>query len=331
MKFLDKIKNAFFEEVEEDDDTIEIPKTYAKKVEVPKKKMGFLKKDEIDDNFLEDNKKEEVKKKDNVEKVEKVVYSDKTEEIPVTVDNEEKEIDVDESIKTVPMVFDDADFETDIKEDFAKSFIDEEKTKEENKNYRDEYTVREKLYSGKIDDDSNYSHDYISSMKDNDYSREKYSRKDESRVFKPSPIISPIYGILDKNYRKEEVIAKRETRISPSSYNKPDLDSVRNRAFAKIDEEKEVTKPKVEMDKIEEGTKKVYDVNNTKPQVNKVTLADADEYYNDLGLAYNVDYSDASRSNTRISKYNTKGKKNDKKDVDDSLFDLIDSMYSKEE
>jgi len=80
--------------------------------------------------------------------------------------------------------------------------------------------------------------------------------------------------------------------------------------------------------------KKIYDVNNNKPQVNRVTLADADEYYNDLGLAYNVDYSDASRNNnnSRSSKYNIKNNKKEReKDVDDNLFDLIDSMYNKED
>ena len=327
MKLLDKLKNAFFEEVEEDDDTIEIPKTYAKKVEVPKKKNNFFKKDddEIDDNFLKEEKQEEKQEK----KIEKN-YIDETQEIPVTKEVEE------EIVKTVPMVFDDADFEADIKEDFSKSFIEEDNDdKIDNKSYFDEYNDREKLYQGKSDSQESYSHDYISSMKDNSsysYSRTSITKKEETRVFKPSPIISPIYGILDKNYRKEEVIAKRETRIS-STYKKPDLDSVRNRAFAKIDEDKEVTKPISETEKRKDETnnKKVYDVNNTKPQVNKVTLADADEYYNDLGLAYNVDYSDASRENTRSAKYNQKEKKKEKKDVDDSLFDLIDSMYSKEE
>ena len=324
MKLLDKLKNAFFEEVEEDDDTIEVPKTYAKKVEVPKKKVNMFKNNEekISDDFLEnDEPKEKVDKKiDNN-------YNDETQEIPVTREVEE------EIVKTVPMVFDDADFEADIKEDFSKSFIEEDDNdKEENKNYFDEYNDREKLYQGKNETKDNYSHDYISNMNNNySYSRTNYTKKEETKIFKPSPIISPIYGILDKNYRKEEVITKRETRIS-NTYKKPDLDSVRNRAFAKIDEDKEVTKPISEMDKKNDNhNKKVYDVNNTKPQVNKVTLADADEYYNDLGLAYNVDYSDASRSNTRSAKYVQKDKKNEKKDVDDSLFDLIDSMYSKEE
>ncbi len=340
MKLLDKLKNAFFEEVEEDEDTdtIEIPKTYAKKVEVPKKKVNFLKKNEdIDNNFLEDDEEDKKEKEEVKEKVvEKKVnlYSNETEEIPVVVEKEEIEK---ENFKTVPMVFDDADFEADIKEDFSKSFIEEDEPKDnEYKMQNDEYNDREKLYHRSENNDNEYTHDYISSMRDSNnnysYSRTTVSKTVENRTFKPSPIISPIYGILDKNYRKEEVITKRETRIA-STYKKPDVDSVRNRAFAKIDEDKEVTKPISEMEKKKENinNKKIYDVNNSKPQVNKVTLADADEYYNDLGLAYNVDYRDASRGNTRSAKYNIKEKKNEKKDVDDSLFDLIDSMYSKEE
>ena len=34
--------------------------------------------------------------------------------------------------------------------------------------------------------------------------------KDKKHTFKPTPIISPVYGILDKNYKKEEVKAKKE-------------------------------------------------------------------------------------------------------------------------
>ena len=334
MKLLDKLKNAFFEEVEEEeDDTIEIPKTYAKKVEVPKKKSSFFKKDEDeedddddDDIFKDDVKEKKEEKKINHVKIEDHSDFNETQEIPVA--KEEVEVP-----KVVPMVFDEEDFETDIKEDFSKSFIEDDDTPLP---YQEVKKIEnEKIYPAKEEEKNERNHDYISSMRDSNNSFATFTRttytKTTTTTFKPSPIISPIYGILDKNYRKEEVVAKRETRISTSSYKKPDLDSVRNRAFASIDEEKEVTKPKALMDKKKENNHNVYDVNNTKPQVSKVTLADADEYYNDLGLAYNVDYSDASRNNTRSSKYNVKDKKNDRKPVDDNLFDLIDSMYSREE
>ena len=65
----------------------------------------------------------------------------------------------------------------------------------------------------------------------------EYSKQEETkRVFTPSPIISPIYGILDKNYKKEEVKEKKEIRIS-SRPAKVDFDSVRNKAFGDLENE----------------------------------------------------------------------------------------------
>lgn len=34
--------------------------------------------------------------------------------------------------------------------------------------------------------------------------------KVDQRAFKPSPVISPIYGILDKNYKKEAIVEKEK-------------------------------------------------------------------------------------------------------------------------
>mgnify|MGYP003291551402 CR=1 FL=1 len=42
-----------------------------------------------------------------------------------------------------------------------------------------------------------------------------YEKKEDRTYFKPSPIISPIYGILDKNYKKEDVVAKLFNEIAP--------------------------------------------------------------------------------------------------------------------
>ena len=327
MKLLDKLKNVFFEEVEEDEEENEKQesKSYAKKVEIPKKKIGFLRDEETRNNekkldtFLEEEK---VK----VEPIEKDIMMEEIE-----VQNEEEPIEIP---KTIPMMFDDDDFLLDKKENDYKiqNVLDE--PKKEIYSYKretHEYNEPKELYQSKKE---------ISNLSENNnsqayaYSKTTYYEEKERKVFKPSPIISPIYGILDKNYRKEEVVTKRETRIS-GSYGKPDLDSVRNKAFASYDEDKEVTKPKDTLDVKyhSKEEKKIYDVNNGKPEVSRVTLADADEYYNDLGLAYNVDYSDASRNtnSSRTSKYTNKDKKKGKKDVDDNLFDLIDSMYSKEE
>ncbi len=293
MKLMEKLKNVFFEEVPDDEDEEELPQTFAKKIE-PKKTVEPVKTVEIE-----------------------------KEEKPVEEEFEEEEIEVEKPEEkeesTFPMMFDDDDF------------LEDSKPKEEELDYktpevykREDRGERE-LYQGKKE------LSYIESVRKPNYSYTKsYYEEKETKGFRPSPIISPVYGVLDKNYRKEEVVSKKEVKISSGRTNF-DLDTVRNKAFGTDDEE--ISDKKTREAKMEEKEeKKIYDVNNNKPQVNRVTLADADEYYNDLGLAYNVDYSDASRNtnNTRTQKYNAKNNKKGK-DVDDNLFDLIDSMYNKED
>ena len=90
----------------------------------------------------------------------------------------------------------------------------------------------------------------------------------------------------------------------------------------------------------------------SKPQVKEVTVGDAEEYYDDLGLEYNVDYKDGAVEASKepviteevpeveevIEKVTSKEEspndiqinKNDTED-DDNLFDLIDSMYQEKE
>ena len=283
MKLIEKLKNVFFEEVTDDEDEEELPQTFAKKIEIPKRKPEIIKE-------------------------EKPIVKEETvqEEVSIFPKEEKKE----ES--SFPMMFDDDDFLEDTKE---------LSTVDSNISYKRE-TPEKELYHGKKEIS------YVESVKKPTYTYTKsYYEEKETKGFKPSPIISPIYGILDKNYRKEEVVTKKETRITQGRTNF-DLDSVRNKAFGTDDVE---IQDKRTREKEEAESKKIYDVNNNKPQVNRVTLADADEYYNDLGLAYNVDYSDASRNTTtRTSKYSNKENKKEK-NVDDNLFDLIDSMYNKED
>lgn len=72
------------------------------------------------------------------------------------------------------------------------------------------------------------------------YSRNKevYNPPKEDRhVFKPTPIISPVYGILDKNYVKEDIKPKVPR---PSSYYNPKeatIDEIRNKAFGTLEDD----------------------------------------------------------------------------------------------
>lgn len=200
-----------------------------------------------------------------------------------------------------------------------------------------------------------------------------YEKKEDRTHFKPSPIISPIYGVLDKNYKKEDVVAKKEIRLT-SSYARENLsvEDVRNKAYgslsddiAKEIEEEPVRRNSFELEeKVEEDANLLVDLSDEdeKPAVKEVTMGDALEYFEDLGLEYNVDYVDANKpaptgrrtkdnydedetpeiiskveepeKETKAEKVTIREQVDDpvvakaeSVDSDDNLFDLIDSMY----
>lgn len=65
----------------------------------------------------------------------------------------------------------------------------------------------------------------------------------QEKVFKPSPVISPVYGVLDKNYKKEEIIERQHSiRHNPSDMN---YDSVRRKAYGTLEDELENTLSKI--------------------------------------------------------------------------------------
>ena len=173
---------------------------------------------------------------------------------------------------------------------------------------------------------------------------EPVKRIDETRPFRPSSIVSPVFGIIDKNPLK-----KYE---APKVKNDKDkiLDGIRTYVTpmgiktVTVKEEKNI-KPKEDdiVDLKEESSV---------PNVKNVTIEDASEYYNDLGLEYNVNYKDNRVSSvdefsedeevetkrveekektTKILKEESdKNKKNQDSTDEEDLFNLIESMYEKD-
>lgn len=178
-----------------------------------------------------------------------------------------------------------------------------------------------------------------------------YEKKEEKKVFRPSPIISPIYGVLDQNYKKEDIVPKKEIRIT-SSYEstKLDFDAVREKAYGDLSNEiglsmsEEEKMEQAENNIVEEETNLLFDMSDedSTPTVDKVTVGDAEEYFQDLGLEYNIDYKDASKEKAtgrRTAKkkeefdeenIEEKVEQEDDNKLEDNLFDLIDSMYEEE-
>ena len=315
MGLFDKLKNVFFEE-----EYVEVEEP------VKKEKVTVAKK--IENPEIKEIKKikEEIKPK-----VEKEPASEEKKEFPKQPEHDFK----------FPMDFDDKDFEVEEK----KVIPPKEVVVEAESVY-----VRDKvMYEEPIVDyhNTNYQGLYEGSEK-----------KDKKVGFSPSPIISPIYGILDKNYKKEQIVTKKEIRLSVTP-KKVDLDYVREKAYgdlanditASIHEEvKSNNDKKVNNDDL------LYDLSEEdSPAVKVVTVGDAEEYFNDLGLEYNVDYKveqekrdDKEKSKENITRRTQKKHDIDikdeydsdnsdvtvenKKDDDDcNLFDLIDSMYDNRE
>ena len=128
---------------------------------------------------------------------------------------------------------------------------------------------------------------------------ELYPKKEEVKEkpkFKPTPVISPVYGILDKNYKKEEVREKTEeeaTMKRPSK--KVDFETVRKKAFGNLTDEikdnlmcencelyKEVKRiSAISSDDL------LYDMLVDDEKIDQpVTLEKAYDNYEDFGVAY---------------------------------------------
>ena len=206
------------------------------------------------------------------------------------------------------MIFDD--------EDFLLSDIKPKEEAKPEKNYRVNKTYPEK------------------EVRERETPTYEYKRQEEKpKGFTPSPIISPIYGILDKNYKKEEVKENKEIRIT-SRVSKVDLDSVRNKAFGDLENDlfpgsldDDDVRPEIPSQDIKKIKEDMED--DGKPVVDKVTLGEADEYYSDLGLAYNTDYKDISKE-INDGKVKTRRKDEGEK-LEDNLFHLIEDRYDKED
>lgn len=179
--------------------------------------------------------------------------------------------------------------------------------------------------------------------------------KKEEKTFHPTPIISPIYGILNKNYEKDDVTEKRSLR--PNTTEKVDFDSVRKKAYADLDEELERTFNDVKKgifynldeEKEEEENKNTKDEikenYEEEPYKKDEVIITYDQVPNETDEEENEDDVEVPTI-TRTKKEKKKTQKslnldidndeeNDSKILDDTkeqdLFNLIDNMYSDEE
>ena len=166
----------------------------------------------------------------------------------------------------------------------------------------------------------------VTSKKKDDYEYD-YSRlnikdvkKEEHKSFTPSPVISPVYGILDTNYTKDDVIVKNDG--SKRKKLTPNLDEVRKKAYTKKKEEVELleeeplkTLDEILIDKDEEVIPKVKEKEEELPILDENTP---------IGV-FDDELPDEPYADNAIEANNTQEEKED--DLESDLFNLIDSMY----
>ena len=177
MKFLEKVKNMFTEEVEEDED-IEVESVKKEVTHVP------------------------IKSPTREEKYEKEAEEDDDEEFQYKSIKKESK----------PVFFDDDDFED-------LNITTKSKVEETTKEFR---------------------FNEFSKQKNKDHVKEdiKVDIKEEKKIFKPTPIISPVYGILDKNYHKEDIVSRNEVK---NASDESPIDTIRNKAYGTLEDELENT------------------------------------------------------------------------------------------
>ena len=161
--------------------------------------------------------------------------------------------------------------------------------------------------------------------------------RNTEKTFTPSPVISPVYGILDKNYTKEEIKEKIETskRPSESEFN---YDYVRRKAYGTLEDELENTLTKLnnEVDKkVKEETKddnsKSIEELLTEIEENaNISVGDLEEKIKDE-YELEEEQTPVLEEKEEIKIENDLSLDADDKTLEHDLFNLIDSMYKDKE
>ena len=291
MGLMDKFKNLFTdEEFEEEEEEFEEP---VKIKEVKKEKT----KDKLPTFMREKIEKEEAEEKlenddENVSdfKINKnYIENLKNEEQFEKQGNEELNIKKEEEPKKekfkFPIDFDDNDFKD------VSRVSRQARSEKNNLDTTETHNITKNKKSHKIEPKKEVKvAELYKDKRDND------KRKNDKR-FQATPIISPIYGVLNKNYRKEEIepISGDNYEINRPSKNL-DFDSVRKKAYGNtlVDDIKnnmmcencDYFKKAKSCKKNEDRDNLMYEALCEQNKEDDITLDEATENYYDYGVEY---------------------------------------------
>lgn len=146
--------------------------------------------------------------------------------------------------------------------------------------------------------------------------------KEEKKVFKPTPIISPVYGILDKNYHKEDIVNRNE--VVSEDVKEDSIDSVRNKAYGTLEDELENTLfgNSILFKKDDDE----YEDENEEVEIEEIDEDSISSLTDDVGKELDKLIDKKKKSNKKVKK----DKKKEETEEDEDLLGFIDSTLYKD-
>ena len=280
------------------------------------------------------------------DKVKGILFDEEEVEIPEIKKESKKNIEhikEENPIKEIKIPkddFSDKEYKSESTFTFPIDFDDEEPI-----NIREEIKpvneIKENNIIDRVEEEKTASRDY----------KDFLNSKSEKKRFTPTPIISPVYGVLDQNYKKEDVIVKNEVLRNNGE---PTLEMVRKKAFGSLEDDLEQNLTKTKEIKITEEVKvkkekKVTKKDKVEDPVDKLKtigeLIEEDSHSLEIPEINSINEGESeynSGSDDKVDEVPTKTVDdilNDEEntvvdsndaEIDDEeadLFSLIDSMY----
>lgn len=270
--------------------------------------MSFMKK--MKDILFDEDEIEETKEEKVVET--KPLYSEP--KVPVVEKVEQPKIEKLEETKEVPSVFmdfDEDEFENSVPfvpaaRPMNKVFLPVKKVEPQIHEYeRTKVTTKRTEFSG--------------------YTKVETHEVKEKKKFKPSLIISPVYGVLNEDYTPADIKTNEEI------INTLDIDEVRKKAYGNLDVVEETPKKVVYEEKETITVKPKYMDREKVKSIDELLQDSADNEFdlNDtLDLTNEIEFPSREK-NIEIKKETIIEDEDDS--LENDLFDLIDSMYERKE
>lgn len=182
---------------------------------------------------------------------------------------------------------------------------------------RENYRRYEELRYGKSSTKDTTEYHKTSEAQQNIYNKPLAS-KEEPKKFRPSPVISPVYGVLGENYKKEDILPRASSEGTLPKI--MDVDNVRKKAFGILEQNMDTNEVLQDFKGDSEIPLEKIDENLDEDIMGKTIKIDVDDVKNELDKKEKIDSSDTKAS-----------VKKDDEALEKDLFNLIDSMYETRE